>query len=237
MAAPVVTGVVALMRERHPDWTPAQIRAALIGSAVPAFADSNGDDRGLAAAHRRRVRRRARRGRARRPLRPARARLRPAATRCAAGDRAGQRERRGRRCGRVAGAASIGTEGRRPGRSRRAPAEIAVPPAGAVLLPGHPDDRRHDAGGRRGGLRRAHAGHAHPAHPVLGARRAAALRHRHLPPAAPRDRARIDASASPTASSATAIPPTPGRSACPCAGAAARCSTASASSGARSTSA
>ena len=42
MAAPAVTGVVALIRERHPDWTPAQIRAALIGSAVPAYADSNG---------------------------------------------------------------------------------------------------------------------------------------------------------------------------------------------------
>ncbi len=41
MAAPAVTGVVALMRERHPEWTPAQIRAALIGSAVPAYADSN----------------------------------------------------------------------------------------------------------------------------------------------------------------------------------------------------
>ena len=41
MAAPAVTGVVALMRERHPEWTPAQIRAAVIGSAVPAYADSN----------------------------------------------------------------------------------------------------------------------------------------------------------------------------------------------------
>jgi minor extracellular serine protease Vpr len=41
MAAPAVTGVVALMRERHRGWTPAQIRAALIGSAVPAYADSN----------------------------------------------------------------------------------------------------------------------------------------------------------------------------------------------------
>ena len=41
MAAPAVTGVVALMRERHPAWTPAQIRAALIDSAVPAYADSN----------------------------------------------------------------------------------------------------------------------------------------------------------------------------------------------------
>ncbi|MDX6561532.1 MAG: minor extracellular serine protease Vpr, partial [Gaiellales bacterium] len=42
MAAPAVTGVVALMRERHREWTPAQIRSALIGSAVPAYADSNG---------------------------------------------------------------------------------------------------------------------------------------------------------------------------------------------------
>ena len=41
MAAPAVTGVVALVRERHPDWTPAQIRAALIDSAVPSYADSN----------------------------------------------------------------------------------------------------------------------------------------------------------------------------------------------------
>jgi minor extracellular serine protease Vpr len=41
MAAPAVTGVVALVRARHPEWTPAQIRAALIGSAVPAYADSN----------------------------------------------------------------------------------------------------------------------------------------------------------------------------------------------------
>ncbi|HEY3613402.1 MAG TPA: S8 family serine peptidase, partial [Gaiellales bacterium] len=41
MAAPAVTGVVALMRQRHPAWTPAQIREALIGSAVAAYADSN----------------------------------------------------------------------------------------------------------------------------------------------------------------------------------------------------
>jgi len=41
MAAPAVTGVVALVRERHPEWSPAQIRAAVIGSAVPAYADSN----------------------------------------------------------------------------------------------------------------------------------------------------------------------------------------------------
>ena len=41
MAAPAVTGVVALVRERHPAWTPAQIRAALIDSAVPSYADSN----------------------------------------------------------------------------------------------------------------------------------------------------------------------------------------------------
>ena len=41
MAAPAVTGVVALMRQRHPDWTPAEIREALIGSAGPAYADSN----------------------------------------------------------------------------------------------------------------------------------------------------------------------------------------------------
>jgi subtilisin family serine protease len=41
MAAPAVTGVVALVRQRHPAWTPAQIRAALIGSAVTAYSDSS----------------------------------------------------------------------------------------------------------------------------------------------------------------------------------------------------
>ena len=79
MAAPAVTGVVALMRERHPEWTPAQIRAALIGSAVPRVRRLERDGRGLAAAHRRRLRRRARRRRARRARRSAGARLRPAA--------------------------------------------------------------------------------------------------------------------------------------------------------------
>ena len=79
MAAPAVTGVVALMRERHHDWTPAQIRAALIGSAVPAYADSNATVEasplrtggGFVDA--------GGRGRAGRPLRAAGARLRPAA--------------------------------------------------------------------------------------------------------------------------------------------------------------
>jgi len=41
MAAPAVTGVIALMLERHPEWSPAQVREALIGSAVPAYSDSN----------------------------------------------------------------------------------------------------------------------------------------------------------------------------------------------------
>ena len=81
MAAPAVTGVVALMRERHPD---------VDAGADPRGADRLGraglrrlerDRRGLAAAHRRRLRRRARRGRPRHPLRSAGARLRPAAAR------------------------------------------------------------------------------------------------------------------------------------------------------------
>jgi serine protease AprX len=38
MAAPVVSGVAALMLQRHPDWTPNQIKATLVGTArdVPA---------------------------------------------------------------------------------------------------------------------------------------------------------------------------------------------------------
>ncbi|HET9937459.1 MAG TPA: S8 family serine peptidase, partial [Gaiella sp.] len=35
MAAPHVSGVVALLLERHPDWTPAQVKASLTGTARP----------------------------------------------------------------------------------------------------------------------------------------------------------------------------------------------------------
>ena len=134
MAAPAVTGVVALMRERHPDWTPAQIRSALIGSAVPAYADSNATVEasplrtggGFVDAARRR--------RAGHPLRAAGARLRAAAAGCV-GERARERDRH---AGDGAGAwqVSIDRHGGSPaGATAGAPAELVVPPGGAVLLP------------------------------------------------------------------------------------------------------
>ncbi len=36
MATPHVAGAAALLAQRHPDWTPAQLKAALVGTAVPA---------------------------------------------------------------------------------------------------------------------------------------------------------------------------------------------------------
>ena len=36
MAAPHVAGAAAILAQRHPDWTGAQLKAALIGSAAPA---------------------------------------------------------------------------------------------------------------------------------------------------------------------------------------------------------
>jgi subtilisin family serine protease len=38
MAAPHVAGAAALIQQRHPEWTPEQIKAALVGTADPAFA-------------------------------------------------------------------------------------------------------------------------------------------------------------------------------------------------------
>ena len=42
MASPAVAGAVALLRQLHPAWTPAQLKAALMLTAVPAFSDSAG---------------------------------------------------------------------------------------------------------------------------------------------------------------------------------------------------
>ena len=42
MAAPAVAGAVALLRQQHPAWTPAQLKSALMLTATPAFADSAG---------------------------------------------------------------------------------------------------------------------------------------------------------------------------------------------------
>ncbi|MBA3364733.1 MAG: S8 family serine peptidase, partial [Actinobacteria bacterium] len=40
MSAPHVAGAAALLRERHPSWTPRQVKAALVATAGPAWADT-----------------------------------------------------------------------------------------------------------------------------------------------------------------------------------------------------
>ncbi|MDX6730908.1 MAG: minor extracellular serine protease Vpr [Baekduia sp.] len=40
MASPAVAGAAALLRQRHPDWTPAQIKSALVLTARPVFNDT-----------------------------------------------------------------------------------------------------------------------------------------------------------------------------------------------------
>ena len=40
MAAPHVTGAAALLIQRHPGWTPQQVKSALVGTAGPAWADT-----------------------------------------------------------------------------------------------------------------------------------------------------------------------------------------------------
>ena len=40
MATPAVSGAAALLRQRHPTWTPAQIKSALVLTGRPVFNDT-----------------------------------------------------------------------------------------------------------------------------------------------------------------------------------------------------
>ena len=224
------------MRERHPDWTPAQIRAALIGSAVPAYADSNAtveasplrtgggfvDAAGAVAP-----------GVLSDPPMLGFGLLRPGASVTVpvsvsdAGDGAGVWQ------------VAIDRHGGSPaGADATAPSRADGPARRRGAAAGHADDRRRLAARAtrratcvltQGTRTRRIPYWAHVERPRLAAATARLLRH-------PGDRARLDARAARPRRSATATRPTPARSGCPCAGGAARRSTASTSPGARSTS-
>ena len=55
MAAPHVAGAVALLLQRHPCWTPKQVKSALMSTAGPAWGDTAPDGRGVRAASRERA--------------------------------------------------------------------------------------------------------------------------------------------------------------------------------------
>ena len=228
MAAPAVTGVVALMRERHPRVDAGADPLGADRLRRPGLRRLERHDRGLAAAHRRRLRGRARRGRAGRRLRaPGRW-----ATGCSA-----------RRSVSVPVSVSDAGDGagvwqvrvdRHGGRAVTAPAEVAVPPAGAVLLPvalTRPAGRAEgDATGyvvlTQGERTRRIPYWAHVERPRL-----ATATSRLLHPGIVRGTTR----GQPDRVQRYRYRPTPERSDCPCAGAAARRSTASTSTAARST--
>ena len=194
MAAPAVTGVVALIRERHPAWTPAQIRAALIDSAVPSYADSNAtveasplrtgggfvDAAGAVAP-----------GVLADPpvlafgLVQAGSSATVPVSISDAGAGAGLWQ------------VTIDRHGGSPAGRRRNCSERGGGARGGLRAAARDADRRpHGRRRRRRGLRGAHARHAHAAHPVLGTRRAPAPGQGERATAfAPGNRARLDARA------------------------------------------
>ncbi|NLI60106.1 MAG: S8 family peptidase [Clostridiales bacterium] len=47
VATPIVSGCVALLLEKHPDWAPNQIKEALMDNAIPIVKDRNAEGRGI----------------------------------------------------------------------------------------------------------------------------------------------------------------------------------------------
>ena len=128
MAAPHVAGAAALLLQRHPGWTPHQVKSALVSTAGAAWGDTRPDGRGARHPLGSRARRTCRRERPEALPRPGLALVRRPERQPAAApseDAPAERDRRGRRRG------LVDRRGASRSRSRRA-SQIVVP--GAISI-------------------------------------------------------------------------------------------------------
>ena len=185
MAAPHIAGAVALLLQRHPTWTPAQVKSALTLTGDPAYSNDLKSEEALGAARGRRHRRPATRRRRARVREPGLVRVRPRAGEHDA-DALGRAHGLGPRRQRAVDRDGRGADPRRRGRAHRAPGRVGPRPA-------RPDGADDAAGRRRGDrVRRAHARGGAAAPAVLARHRDAGAGEREARSTAPARHLQVD---------------------------------------------